>query len=64
MFKKWLLKKFNKNEDQVSSTTAMDDLTWSPEAPLPSLSSDTQVSEADFHESRSEPISNEESKSD
>ena len=53
MFKKWLTKLFTIGRGGDSSVTASDDLNWSPESVIPSPE-DSQITEADFMEQRSE----------
>lgn len=53
MFKKWLSKLFTIGRGENSSVTASDDLNWSPESVIPSPE-DSQITEADFMEQRSE----------
>ena len=53
MFKKWLTKFFTIDRGGNSSVTASDDLNWSPESVIPSPE-DSQITEADFMEQRSE----------
>ena len=53
MFKKWLTKLFTIGRGGDSSVTSSDDLNWSPESVIPSPE-DSQITEADFMEQRSE----------
>ena len=53
MFKKWLTKLFTIDRGGNSSVASSDDLNWSPESVIPSPE-DSQITEADFMEQRSE----------
>ena len=53
MFKKWLTKLFTIDRGGNSSVTSSDDLNWSPESVIPSPE-DSQITEADFMEQRSQ----------
>ena len=53
MLKKWLSKLFTIGSGGNSSVTSSDDLNWTPESVIPSPE-DSQVTEADFTEQRSE----------
>ena len=53
MFKKLLTKLFTIDRCGNSSVTSSDDLNWSPESVIPSPE-DSQITEADFMEQRSE----------
>ena len=60
MFKKWLSKLFTIGSGSNSSVTSSNDLNWSPESVIPTQE-DSQVTEADFIEQRSESESESES---